>query len=155
MKYRYRLWRTWNTDIKKKPITWLMLNPSTADENILDPTVRRCLGYSIQWGYGRMDVINIFALRSTDPKRLYSCHDPVGIDNNRSIIQTAKESDRVIAAWGNHGLYKDRYKEVLALFNEINTPLYCLKTSKYDQPVHPLYQRSDIIPIIYSPKATS
>jgi hypothetical protein len=130
-----------------------MLNPSTADENVLDPTVRRCLGYSMQWGYGRMDVINIFALRSTDPKQLYVSQDPVGIDNDKSIMQTAQESDRVIAAWGNHGLYCNRYKDVLALFNNrLHIPLYCLKTSKTDQPVHPLYQRSDIIPSIYNPE---
>ena len=75
-KYRYRLWREWN---KTKPaVLFVMLNPSTADELVLDSTVSRCLSFAKEWGYGRLEVANLFALRATDPKELNKVEDPVG-----------------------------------------------------------------------------
>lgn len=144
-KYRYRLWRVWDTS--KKPILFLMLNPSTADENVLDPTVRRCVGYAMKWGYGRMDVCNIFALRSTDPKELYKSEDPIGVENDTHIRIAANECDKIIAAWGNHGGYKNRSIDIIKLLTyPIEYPVYALAKTKSNQPVHPLYQKGDIIP---------
>src|SRR5690606_14314462 len=74
--YRYRLWRIWDTD--KPLLLWIMLNPSTADDKQLDPTCARCQKWAQTWGYGGFMVANVFALRSTDPKGLYSINDPVG-----------------------------------------------------------------------------
>lgn len=144
-RYRYRLWRTWNPNIDRKPLLFVMLNPSTADERVLDPTVRRCLGYAMAWGYGRMDVVNIFAVRSTDPSELYHNEDPVGADNNAAITQAANEADMVIAAWGNHGEFKNRGRQVSALLRGIK-PLYALGMTKLAQPKHPLYLSKDLKP---------
>ncbi len=66
--HRLYLWRRWSTE---KP--WLMfigLNPSTADERLNDPTIRRCIGFAERWGYGGMFMCNVFSLVSTDPKKL-------------------------------------------------------------------------------------
>ncbi len=145
-KYRYTLWREWQTlDPKKNCVLFVMLNPSTADENILDPTVRRCLGYAMDWGFNRMEIANIFALRSTDPKELYKCEDPVGIENNVYIQKLASESDLVIAAWGTHSKYNNRGDAVIKILKEVCKPHY-LKNSKDGIPCHPLYLKRDLIP---------
>ena len=105
-KYRYKLWRIWNT--KKPKCSFIMLNPSKADAFTLDPTVRRCMDYAKQWGYGSLTVGNIFALKSTDPKELYRSDDPVGAGNDQALLEIVKDSDIVITAWGNHGAYLGR-----------------------------------------------
>jgi hypothetical protein len=151
MKYRYRLWREWNPSTGKKPILFIMLNPSTADERVLDPTVRRCLGYAMSWGFGKMEVCNIFALRSTDPKELYSVKDPVGEGNDEAIQQAAIDAEMVIAAWGIHGLYRNRSNEIPKIVCELaGKPLFCLTTTKKGgQPGHPLYLKADLKPILW------
>lgn len=73
-RYRYRLWRYW--DRSKPPLCFLMLNPSTADDLSNDPTVERCQRRALAMGFGGLEVVNIFAFRSTDPAALYSL--PVG-----------------------------------------------------------------------------
>ncbi len=147
-KYRYLLWRTWDKSLPSA--MFLMLNPSTADENVLDPTLRRCVGYAMKWGYGRMDICNIFALRSTDPKELYKSEDPIGVDNDQYILKTAKVNGVIIAAWGNHGAHNNRTQEVVDLLTSPTVfELHALALTKTNQPVHPLYQRSDIMPVRY------
>lgn len=80
-KYRYQLSRCW--DETKPRILFIMLNPSTADANIDDPTIRRVISFAKSWGYGGVYVGNLFAFRSTDPKGLKQIADPVG-ENNMS-----------------------------------------------------------------------
>lgn len=118
----------------------VMLNPSTADEFKNDPTVERCCRRARMWGYDRLDVVNIFALRSTDPKGLYQCDDPVGADNDAAILDAAKQADLTVAAWGNHGQLQGRGQAVLSLLQNAGVELHVLKMSKVGEPVHPLYQ---------------
>ena len=103
-KYRYRLWRKW-AETERVPVLWIMLNPSTADANIDDPTIRRCIKFSQTWGYGSMWVGNLFAWRSTDPMALFglSEHERIGPDNDRHLTAMAHESAQIICAWGDHG----------------------------------------------------
>jgi hypothetical protein len=101
----------------------------------------------MKWGYGRMDVCNLFALRSTDPKELYKSEDPVGTENDLQIRIAAKECDKIIAAWGNHGAYKDRSVKVINLLTKpVEYPIYALKMTKTYQPSHPLYLKGDLTP---------
>ncbi len=81
--YRYRLWRTW--DASKPTLAFLMLNPSTADATEDDPTIRRCLGFAKEWGYGSLVVVNLFALRSPNPDALRENDDPVGPENGEHL----------------------------------------------------------------------
>jgi hypothetical protein len=94
---RYALRRQWDDG---PCVVWLMCNPSTADESILDPTIRKCIGFSKRWGYGRLIVLNLFAHRSTDPRALARVHDPVGPLNDYYILRGVKEAREVICAWG-------------------------------------------------------
>ena len=82
--YRYRLWRFW--DKRKGIVLFIGLNPSTADEKVNDPTIRRCIGYAMDWGYGGMLMGNIFAYRNTYPETLKICGvDPIGIENDTEL----------------------------------------------------------------------
>ena len=143
-KYRYGLSRTWNG--KKKTILFIGLNPSTANEKIDDPTIRRCINYAQNWGYGSLLMVNLFAYRATMPSELKNVKNPIGNDNDLHIIELSKKADIVVAAWGNEGTLLNRDKEV----KKILPNLMCLKINKSGQPSHPLYQKKDLKLIKYS-----
>ncbi|MEK3807779.1 DUF1643 domain-containing protein [Bacillus sp. FSL H8-0547] len=142
--YRYSLWRIWNENLPR--ITFIMLNPSTADDQEDDPTLRRCIKFAMGWGFGSLEVVNLFAYRSTDPKLLISAHDPIGEKNNEYIREALNRSDKVVLAWGTKGSLLDRDKEVLQLLKDISTPIYTLELTRYGYPRHPLYVKADKIP---------
>lgn len=144
--YRYRLWRTISRDKEPRNVVWILLNPSTADAAKDDPTIRRCLGYSRAWGYERMTVVNLFALRSANPKALREHADPVGPENDKHLVYAAHGADLVICAWGNHGSLHNRAADVRTLLAAEDIPLHCLRVSKTGQPVHPLYQAGSLKP---------
>ncbi len=143
-KYRYGLSRTWNG--KKKTILFIGLNPSTANEKIDDPTIRRCINYAQNWGYGSLLMVNLFAYRATMPSELKNVKNPIGNDNDLQIIELSKKADIAVAAWGNEGTLLNRDKEV----KKILPNLMCLKINKSGQPSHPLYQKKDLKLIKYS-----
>ena len=143
-KYRYALSRTWNG--KKKTILFIGLNPSTANEKIDDPTIRRCINYAQNWGYGSLLMVNLFAYRATMPSELKNVKNPIGNDNDLHIIELSKKADIAVAAWGNEGNLLNRDKEV----KKILPNLMCLKINKSGQPAHPLYQKKDLKLIKYS-----
>ena len=117
-----------------------MLNPSTADAEKFDPTVRRCFGFACDWGFGSMEVVNLFAFRSTYPEQLKKVSDPVGPENDVIILKAVKESDLVVAAWGIHGRLHGRDLKVQRLIEGIKD-LHCIGTTKAGAPLHPLHQR--------------
>lgn len=143
-KYRYALSRSWNR--KKKTILFIGLNPSTADEKIDDPTIRRCINYAQNWGYGSLLMVNLFAYRATMPTELKNVKNPIGKDNDLHIIELSKKVDVAVAAWGNEGSHLNRDKEVKKLIPNLK----CLKINKSGQPAHPLYQKKDLKLIKYS-----
>ncbi|HEY3272691.1 MAG TPA: DUF1643 domain-containing protein [Methanocella sp.] len=146
--YRYNLWRRWESKSSGK-VTFVMLNPSTADAEKFDPTVRRCFGYACDWGFGSMEVVNLFALRSTYPEVLSKAADPVGPENDAVILKAVKESDLTIAAWGIHGPLRGRDREVLEMIASVRD-LHCLGTTKDRHPLHPLHQPKRLRPVPYS-----
>ena len=141
--YRYALWRIWDEALPK--LLFIGLNPSTADEKKDDPTMRRCIRFSKDLGYGGFIMANIFAYRSTDPKKLKLIKDPIGKKNNYWIKKLAKDSGKTIAAWGTHGKYLNRGDEVTKLIDD----LYCLRKTKEGFPSHPLYLPANLKPIKY------
>ena len=147
--YRYSLTRGW--DSGKPAVNFLMLNPSTADAEQDDPTVRRCLGFAKAWGFGVLYVTNLFALRATDPRALYKHPDPVGPDNDRCILKAAAGSKLVVAAWGVHGDHRQRAADVLRLLMEPGIAVHALKLTKAGSPCHPLYLPAKLTPTVYAP----
>jgi hypothetical protein len=120
-----------------------MLNPSTADAEVDDPPIRRCMGFSPSWVAGGICVANLFALRSTDPAMLYQCADPVGPKYNETIgIATAGR--RVIVAWGYHGAHLQRDRAVLTLLSD--RMVEALAVTKDGYPKHPLYVAGSTVP---------
>ncbi len=125
-------------DPSPRVCNFLMLNPSTADESDNDPTVERCERRARSWGFDGLIVTNIFAWRSTDPSVLPGLPDPVGPENDRVILQTARMSDQVICAWGKDGAIRGRSAAVRSLLRDVQ--LYALRVSeKTGECFHPLY----------------
>ncbi len=143
-KYRYILWRIW--DETKPTVLFIGLNPSTADETEDDPTIRKCINFAKTWGYGGIYMANIFAFRSTDPRKLYNEQDPVGSANDSYIKEYSDRSELTIACWGNHGNFINRSGEVCNLVNS----LYCLDINITGEPRHPLYVKHDTTPKPYT-----
>lgn len=88
-KYRYSLSRIW--DENKANVLFIMLNPSTADGDVDDPTIRRCIGFAKSWGYGGIYVGNLFAYRATDPKELLKVENPIGFENIHHLMDMYNE----------------------------------------------------------------
>lgn len=144
--YRYELVRDWDQD--KPQLLFIMLNPSTADGCTDDATIRKCVGFAKQLGYGSISVVNLFAYRATDPKELTKAADPVSNPYNNVVIRrAASRAGMIIAAWGNMGEYMDRSLEVRRLLQEY--PIYCLGTTKAGEPKHPLYLWYGLAPMLY------
>lgn len=134
-RYRYRLWCEWDPLLPR--CTIIGLNPSKADEHKLDPTARRAVGFAKHWQCGRLDIVNAFALVSTDPSPLFNALDPVGPDNDRHIEEACVAASIVVAAWS--GILDDfnvRRTRLRAILHP--TPLVCLGMTKTGHPKHPL-----------------
>jgi hypothetical protein len=163
--YRYTLTRRW--DDTKPIVNWLMLNPSTADENVEDPTIRKCMKFATLWEYGGVVITNLFAYRATDPDQMKAYAEPVGKDNDHHISEVAKASDMIVCAWGNDGAHQTLVEEfnyarapyrgmcprskyvIDMLLNTVGIPLYCMAVNKTGEPQHPLYLPFKQKPSVY------
>jgi hypothetical protein len=152
MRYRYKLWRIWDPNLGV--CNFLMLNPSTADEMMLDPTVSRCMKYARANGYGALVVTNLFAFRATDPRELKNTESPVGEFNNEIILDVAKDSKIVVCGWGVHGGHQQRSAQVLSIIATTGRKPYALAMTKGGEPGHPLYLRGDAIAKPFGKKST-
>lgn len=140
-RYRYSLWRIWDQTLPS--CTWIMLNPSTADAEMDDPTIRRCMAFAKSWGCGGIYVVNLFAFRATDPQALKSATgDICGPDNEhwvREAISAAKGGP-IVAAWGTHGRFRDEDQRMMYFLRmELDVQVQCLGRTKDGHPRHPLY----------------
>ena len=157
--YRYSLTRRWVADPHARVLTFVMLNPSTADADTDDPTIRRCIGFARREGFGRLRVVNLFAYRATNPKALLTCLDPVGPENDEYLdsarISTSVAPKILVAAWGVNA-QPERVRRVLDVC--YGADWRCLGTTKDGHPRHPLYVKGDqpLIPYaLDSPAVTS
>jgi Uncharacterized protein conserved in bacteria len=150
--YRYKLGRTFQAapEANEGTVLFVMLNPSTATAKTFDPTVRRCAGYAVDWGYRQLLVGNIFALRSTDPSTLGDDDAPYtngkGTKNDRAILEMADRADEIVCAWGNFGEIDGRGDEVVGLLNEQGHTPKALRLNATGEPSHPLYLPKDLVP---------
>ena len=149
--YRYLLWRRWNLDLPRA--VFIMLNPSTADASIDDPTIRRCIGFAKAWGMGGIRVVNLYPFRATKPEDLWRAPFPRG-EGNLSHIERAIDPRGInVAAWGAHGK-EAQVKETRLLFYDMGVPLYALKINGDGSPGHPLDIKGDAVPVCYEPART-
>lgn len=141
--YRYQLRRL--STVRQPsgpPAVFLMLNPSTADALQDDPTIRRCRGFAERWGCNGLVVVNLYGLRSSDPRALDQHSNPVGPNNDSWILRSARESARVVCAWGVNAK-PDRVRDVVEVLDALGIELVCLGATKHGHPRHPLYVRAD------------
>lgn len=142
--YRYLLWRR---AVPGQPfMSFGMLNPSTADADDDDPTIRRCCRWATATGLSGPLVWNLFALRSPDPAMMKAHSLPTGIRNNDAIDLALRVSALTVAAWGTHGDHLDRAAHVLRRAAVAEAPLHALKLTKGGHPSHPLYLASSLQP---------
>jgi hypothetical protein len=147
--YRYRVERQIAPFTGSGTVCFVMLNPSTADAETDDPTIRRCKDFAVEWGFEGLVVVNLFALRTTRPVHLWDgtiAEDPVGVANWAYTCEAVDEADLVIAAWGGHK-YVARspvYHRVRSLGSTgTDSRIRCLGKTASGQPRHPLYVRAD------------
>jgi hypothetical protein len=142
--YRYQLSREWGYGPK---IGFIMLNPSTADAEIDDRTIVRCIGFGRHLDYGGILVGNLFGWRATDPNELKIAQDPIGPENDYHLKQIIDQSALLVCAWGVNGTLSNRNREVLSLIRSSQREPHCLARTKNGHPKHPLYVLSNTRPI--------
>jgi hypothetical protein len=139
-KFRYSLFRLWDDTL---PILLIvMLNPSTADAYLDDPTIRRCISFAKAHGYGAVEVVNLFAFRATNPADLRRAGYPVGPDNDEHITLAARRAGAVCVAWGANAAVDDRVQVVMPLLRAAGHEPLCLHITRSGYPGHPLYLAS-------------
>lgn len=136
-RYRYALTRTW--DDAGRRLLWIMLNPSKATEAANDPTIERCERRARALGYGAFRVVNLFALRQTDPARLLKARSPLGPRNDAEIGRALDWTDDVLCAWGVHGSHRGRGEAVRQTVETSGKTPLVLGLTKHGHPRHPLY----------------
>ena len=141
--YRYVLRRHLMLGQEGRQVTFIMLNPSTADENANDPTVTRCIRFAQAWGFAMLEVVNLFGYRSTSPGKLGVIADPVGPENDFYITTSIWGADQVVCAWGNNGALHGRSARVKELLAFSGRELVHLGLTAGGEPRHPLYVRAD------------
>ncbi|RZK44822.1 MAG: DUF1643 domain-containing protein [Hymenobacter sp.] len=134
--YRYQLTRQW--EVRLGTVVFVMLNPSTADARMDDPTIRRCISFARTWGYGGINVVNLFAWRATNPAELKTIADPVGPDNDQYLLNAFAQAPMVVVAWGMHAPAA-RVQEVSRLMQRTAIIPQCLGATQAGHPRHPLY----------------
>lgn len=136
-RYRYQLWRIW--DSTKPPVMFIGLNPSTANADTDDPTIRRVVSFASSWGYGGVYMMNLFAWVSAYPEDLLTCVDPIG-ENDCHLWEVSEICNgEVVFAWGAFKQNKERARQVAEAYPNAR----CLQKNKDGSPKHPLYVKGD------------
>ena len=143
-KHRLQLWREWDSNLPK--VLFIMLNPSTADHEQDDPTLRRCIDFTKQWGYGGLYIGNLYSLRAADPMTLLKVSKFSHRGNYKHVSTMAQQCQLVVCAWGNYPIIK-KLGIPLNIFKQLNQKLHCIALSKTGTPKHPLYLKKSLTPI--------
>jgi hypothetical protein len=143
--YRYRLER----HIGDGPtMLFIMVNPSTADAEKDDQTIRKCIGFATRAGYGRILVGNKFAYRATDITKLRGAVDPIGPENDAHIDALLLQADRVVVAWGQLAKLPEtlrcRWKDIVRMADARGRALHAFGTNADKHPKHPQMTGYDV-----------
>jgi hypothetical protein len=136
--YRYTLWRRWS---QGPYLNVVGLNPSTADAETDDPTIRKCIGFAKLWGYSALCMTNLFAYRATRPVAMMTQSEicPVGPANDAYVYAGARKAGIVLCAWGVNGWYLGRDSAVRGMLSLVGAKTRALRLTKAGYPEHPLY----------------
>ncbi len=138
--YRYQLTRRWADG---PTMVFVMLNPSTADAETDDPTIRRCINFAKREGCGGLLVVNLFAFRATKPEDLARQPFPVG-GEWRAHIDAALETDGpIVCGWGSHKGIDGQVATFRQIARAAGRTLHCFIKNKDGEPRHPLYVKAD------------
>lgn len=164
-RYRYLLRRTLQDQLtspqpgvaggpRQDGLLFVMLNPSVADAQSDDPTLRRCMAFARQWGFSRLEVVNLYARICTDPRRLFEGPDPEGPRNNLWIRRAAANAAMIVCAWGGSGggTAAPRARAVTRLLGACGRPLHHLGLTASGAPRHPLYVPGSAPPVLWDPR---
>lgn len=143
-RYRYSLRRAWGDG---PTVAFIGLNPSTADAENDDPTIRRCIGFAQAWGYSSLLMLNLFALRSTNPSRLLFDAAPIGPDTDARLNTDVLGASLVVAAWGAHYIAASRGADVRHRLEALGVELHALGLTRSRQPKHPLYLPKGLVAV--------
>lgn len=147
--YRFVLGRRWNESLPE--CVFILLNPSKADATQDDPTIRRCIGFARQLGYGSLLVGNLYAFRATDPRDLFRADEPTGGARNDAVLTNLlTRGSVVVAGWGAHAK-RERVAEVLRLPGAER--ITALDVTKAGAPKHPLYIPASATPSVWGSAA--
>lgn len=156
-RYRYTLWREWDCDLltgcsddsrhAHEFVQFIGLNPSTADETKDDPTIRRCIGFAKAWGYGALCMTNLFAWRDTLPENMMKAAEPIGPENDKTLLKCAAQAGVIVAAWGKGGNFNGRGIAVCELLRADGRSVSFLKLNSDFSPAHPLYLPATLKPV--------
>jgi hypothetical protein len=150
--HRISLWRHFD-ESNDKTLMVIGLNPSTATHEQDDPTIRRCIRFARDWGFGRYVMCNLFSLRATLPKVMLAHPKPNCIENDKAIFQQSVKAHRILTAWGNHGVHRSQgnyVRSILAMCEPAKERTYYLARNKSGEPKHPLYVAADTKPVLWS-----
>ena len=150
--YRWSL--SYEISKSTKEVIFIGLNPSLSDSVCLDNTTKKIIKISNKHNYGKVKLINLFGLISSNPKKLFYHKNPVGFLNDNHIHQNLKHWSEnkncdLWLGWGNRGNFLNRNKKISKKimkfysvkknnFDKPLGPLFIKKTIK-DNPIHPLY----------------
>ncbi len=159
-RFRYLLWRSHLAEdaaVPPRRCVFVMLNPSTADHELDDPTITKCIAYTSLWGFDRLEVVNLYAYRTKSPEELRDQGFQVGPRNDEMIALAVQRASRVVLAWGKHAQVH-RAAEVRHLIRKrmafpSTAPVgardvVALKRNGDGSPIHPLYQPLDAAVIL-------
>lgn len=138
-KFRYTLSRRW---AKGPMLLFIMHNPSTANENKEDPTLRRIINFSKSWGYGGLYVGNLFPYCSAVPLQNFKISAYVQRKNKGAIMDMNKKAEKTVFAWGNN------INPPVWIMKYIRNP-YCIDRSKIGVPKHPLFLKKTLTLSLY------
>jgi len=141
---RFVLTRQWCFEEPVKTIMWIGMNPSIADMFVDDPTVKKEIGFSQRWGFGKYVKTNVTPYRSTDPKNIcFKAVNQFAYENLVMILNWAREVDCVVACWGNNTKLVEWANQVYQALLIQKTQIYCLGVNGNGSPKHPLYLKNE------------
>jgi len=154
--FRWTLTRDWG---QSKRACWVMLNPSDADDELDDPTIRRVIHFSNEWRYRGVTVVNLYPYRSPDPekckewattrdRKLTRVVEDAMRRNAAIVAEHCRAASMVVAAWGNNpwdlGLLESVVGVMLA--GRACPEIYCLGTTGRGAPKHPMARGKHRVP---------